>query len=224
MGVVEFADEETTLLAELNHRLFNTMQVIAAQVAQCSRADGATPVRPHLEALRDRIQALGALHRLLAYPACESFEEHCQTLCRLLIAAFDRSGVKAWVRMETVAIGRREERYLALLVVELVTNVLKHSLTEGSEGTLWIDLQVQRDGLELRVCDSRKAPVRVFGPPRMAEALARALGGQALVCDRDGYAVVVRFPEPDVQAVLAPAAPSVKRPSSGWTPEQTPTA
>ncbi len=206
MGAFEFADEEVTLLVEFNHRLFNTLQVIASQVAYCSRPGGPGSVRPRLQALEHRVQALAALHRLLAFPAPDGFEDHCRTLCRLLIEAFGRSGVTSGVRVGALEIGRREERYLALLVVELVTNVLKHSLTEDQDGVVWIDLQVQRGGLELSVCDSRKAPVRVFEPSRVVQALARALGGHASVCDRGGYTVVVRLPEPCLQEVLAPVA------------------
>jgi two-component sensor histidine kinase len=206
MDAVDLVDEDVTLLAEFNHRLFNTLQLIASQVAYCARAGASASARPNLEALGRRVQALAALHRLLAFPVGYDFEDYCKTLCRLLIAAFGRPKITPLVRMEVSELGRREERYLALLVVELVTNVLKHSLTEDCDGVVWIDLQARRGDFELSVWDSRKAPVRAFAPPRVIEALARALGGHCYVHGRDNYRVVVRFPAPDLYEVLAPHA------------------
>src|ERR1700755_2733738 len=100
MGSAQRFSDETVLLAEFNHRLCNTLQIIAAVVARCRRgADGcATPLL--LGELEERLGALGAMHRLLAAAPADAFEAHCRKLCILLLQAFGREDVTLRVSME----------------------------------------------------------------------------------------------------------------------------
>jgi two-component sensor histidine kinase len=194
MGPTQRFSDETVLLAEFNHRLFNTLQIIAAVVAQCQRdADGsATPVL--LGELEQRLRALGALHRLLASTPSEVFENHCRKLCILLVRAFGREDVTPWVVMEDVNLSLEQTIRLALLVVELVTNVLKHSLAEQNGGVIWINLRQRREDIELTVGDSRITPGPLFAPSAIVEALAQSLNGEAFVKDSGGWVAGVLFP------------------------------
>ncbi len=134
----EIIDGETALLAEFNHRLFNTFQIIAAAVHQCRRD------LTSLVDLESRLVALGRLHRLLSRAAPRTgFEDHCRSLCGLLVQAFGRDDVTPCVVMEDLLLTPEQAYRLPLLVVELVTNVLKHSLKDQADGTIWIDLRVR---------------------------------------------------------------------------------
>src|SRR5207302_9550486 len=130
MGPTQRFSDDTVLLAEFNHRLFNTLQIIAAMVARCRRdTDGSATV--WLGEPEERLRALGALHRLLVTtPPPETFENHCRKLCILLVRAFSREDVTPWVVMEDLDLSSEQTFRLPLLVVELVTNVLKHSLAD----------------------------------------------------------------------------------------------
>jgi two-component sensor histidine kinase len=187
MGRTQRFSDETVLLAEFNHRLCNTLQIIAAMVAQCRRdTDGsATPVLPGQ--LQERLQALGVLHRLLAAtPPPEAFENHCRKLCVLLVQAFGREDVTPWVVMEDVDLSPEQTFRLPLLVVELVTNVLKHSLADQNGGMIFVDLRRRRDDIELTVSDSRITPGPMFAPSTIVNALAQSLKGEAFVRDAGG--------------------------------------
>jgi two-component sensor histidine kinase len=206
MNVTGYFDEESALLTEFNHRLFNTLQVISNRVTECANVRGPVLVRRHLEGLQQSLCALAALHRLLAFPAGGDLEDYCEALCDQLIRAFGRGGVMPMVRIDASGIGRREERYIALLIVELVTNVLKHSLCEGQDGVVWIELCEQGGCFRLTVGDSNCAPAVTTEPSRMVLALAGAIGGVARVCDRGGYTVIVELPKPPAQELFVPVA------------------
>lgn len=66
MAPTQRFSHETALLAELNHRLFNTLQIIPELVARGRRDPDRTTTPDLLGELEERLRALGALHRLLA--------------------------------------------------------------------------------------------------------------------------------------------------------------
>lgn len=195
MDMRETLGEEMTLLAEFNHRLFNTLQTIAAAVAQCRK-----DLRDHADMtclvdLEDRLAAVGRMHRLLSQPAPRvGLEDHCRLLCILLVRAFGREDVIPWVVMDDLDLSPIQAYGLPLLVVELVTNVLKHSLTDQGDGVVWVDLHLRGGQIELTVTDNRKAPLPVFGPSRIVSTLAEMLQGEAFVCDSNGWIAGARIP------------------------------
>lgn len=205
MGATQRLSDETVLLAEFNHRLCNTLQIISAMLARCRRdADGsATPVV--LGELDERLRALGALHRLLATTPPEAFEIHCRKLCILLLQAFGRKDVTPLVVMEDIDLSPEQTLRLPLLVVELVTNVLKHSLADQDGGVIWVDLRHRGDDIELAVSDSRSTPGPRFAPSSIVKALAQGLDGEAFVKDAGGW----------VAGALIPSA--ARRSTCRWT-------
>jgi two-component sensor histidine kinase len=188
-------DNETVLLTELNHRLCNTFQIIASQIARCERVTPCQIVKPLLGELDERLQCLAALYRMLAKPEPDGLlEDHVRRLCVLLLQAFDREDVTPWVRMEDLPLPPDQAGKVGLIVVELVTNVLKHSLHGDSGGAIWIDMRAKSHGAEIAVSDSRESPVQDDTPPIILSQLAASLSGEAFVADRCGYTAGVWFP------------------------------
>lgn len=192
-------DDEGLLLTEFNHRLFNTLQMIWSYLSLCSRAASLQDARKMLSEFDDRIRSLAALHDLLATPIEGHLEDECRSIALLLLKSFGREDVVPRIRMEDLPLDDGQRLRVALLVVELLTNVLKHSLVGDCGGTVWVDLRLNRGWVELTVCDSRKQPAPSEPPSRIVSALARGLSGEAQVVDHDGYTACVRFPllQPD---------------------------
>ena len=183
------------LFAELNHRFFNSFQVIAALARQAGRASCAD-FAPLLEALDSRLVALAQVHRMLSYSATrDGIEQHCRTLCRHLVEGFGRSD-RVELRFEYDDLRAEWVELLPLIVVEMVTNVLKHSLAGRPAGVITIALDAVPTGFELTVADTSGAPCPSPAPPpsRTVVALAKSLDGSAFVSDRDGYVAGVRLP------------------------------
>ena len=198
---------EMTLLAEFNHRLFNTLQIILAAIAQCRRDLADRADLTSLTELESRLIALGRMHRLLARPAPVSgLEDHCRSLCLLLMQAFGREDITLCVAMDEPQLSPEQAYSLPLLVVELVTNVLKHSLTDQIDGIVWIRLQSRGREIEVSVSDNRRAPLPVFSPSWIVSTLARTLHGEAFVRDGLGRIAGARVPS---EAAVAHGRPEI---------------
>jgi two-component sensor histidine kinase len=218
MEIRETVGEEMALLAEFNHRVFNTLQIIASAVAKCRKDLRDRADMTCLVDLEDRLAALGRMHSLLSQPAPSvGLEDHCRLLCILLVQAFGREDVIPWVVMDDLNLSPIQAYSLPLLVVELVTNVLKHSLADQADGVVWVDLHARGGQIELTVADNRKAPLPVFGPSRIVSILAEMLHGQTFVCDSNGWIAGARIPREAPAA--ANAGPMTRCPDARGGPQ-----
>jgi two-component sensor histidine kinase len=141
--------------------------------------------------------AFAALYRLLNRPSdFGSLEEYCRLVSVGACAAFGRRNIQTRLSVDNVDLTPYQTARIGFIVVELVTNIMKHTPDAGRAGAIWIDLEVKNTVAELTVSDS-------FGtiksndiptPPRIVEALAHTLSGHAFIVDRGGYAVTVQMP------------------------------
>ncbi|MDB5445229.1 MAG: signal transduction histidine kinase [Phenylobacterium sp.] len=187
------------LIAEMNHRWFNGLQVIQAALNLCSRQAASPDVmRRNLAAVSTQIQAMAALHRRLTRlkRVGAGLERHCRALCMDLALAFGRTDVLPNVAMVDAGLCARSEQHLALIVVELMTNALKHGRPPASGGVVWIQLRFLGEAeLELVVTDNFEPPAATEAPaPVMVAALVEDLGGDLKVCCRPTYRTRARFP------------------------------
>ena len=187
--------DQQVLIQEFHHRLANEFQVMTSIVGRAKRA-GARERRILLDDLEERVQAFAALNRLLADPQdVGTFDDYCRLLCGLLIKAFGRGDIAAELDFSEVPLPPNDRLYIALIVVELIMNALKHSAARDSGETIRVWLRILRNRLELRVTnhdpDAEGCPSPV---PRMVEVLARQLTGCVLVTRGNGYEVNVRLP------------------------------
>jgi two-component sensor histidine kinase len=187
------------LIAEMNHRWFNGLQVIEASLRRCDR-HAASPValRRSLAALSMQIRAMAALHRRLSAltGVGEGLERHCRALCMDLALAFGRTDIIPSVAMIDAGLCARSEQRLALIVVELMTNALKHGCPPASGGVVWVQLRFLGEAeLELQVTDNFEPPAAPEAPtPAIVAALVEDLGGDLKVSCRPTYRTRVRFP------------------------------
>jgi two-component sensor histidine kinase len=193
-----WSQEEFVLLRELNHRHFNCLQLIAVSLARCGGQPTLAQTHAKLADLEDRIYAHASLHRRLSdAPGPGMLENHCLALRFNLVRIFGREDVTPYVHMDDVDLSGVQAFWISLLVAELVTNVLKHGLVDEEGGTIWVAmLHVRRDEIELRVCDSRKAPLksRLGREPRIVGALVEILSGTIDVLCDDAYVTRICIP------------------------------
>lgn len=193
------------ILQEQSHRFFNSLQVIDSLLSEIGRS-GACDTAGALRELRARVHALSQLHRRIALPvvSAEFLEDQCRDLCQDLIRCFGRNDMTAWVDVRGVHMSEGRLSRLVLLIVELVTNALKHCRSDGA-GVVWVDLKPRGVRCaELTVCDNGASSAQGMAPPklRMARALADSLGGVLQVTVGEGFGVRVRFPVVEPNGVL----------------------
>ncbi len=184
------------LLREQFHRFSNNFQIVAALARQCNREVDALDSASMMKALEERMRALATLHRLLATDVeMRDFARHAGEIARELVRSFGRTdGVI--LRIDRFWLSERHRFRLALIVNELVTNALKHSLCDSPEGLIEISIHTVDHAVILTVVDSNREALNGKRPlpSSIVVGLAQSIGGVAEVVDQNGYAARVILP------------------------------
>ncbi|MBP2305590.1 DUF4118 domain-containing protein [Azospirillum melinis] len=137
-------EAQTTMFHELQHRVANNMQFVSALLDLQRRSIDRSPEAAvaALEEAGRRLDTMARVHRRLHDPRSgDDFGSHIDGLCRDMLAAAGMSGVTCRVTVQ--AAPRSPERLLALamLIVEALTNSLKHAFAgRDGGGTVTIEL------------------------------------------------------------------------------------
>ena len=186
------AGERAVLLDEIQHRVANHLQFLAA-LFQMQQRDAEDPaVREALgEALR-RVEIVGQIHRRLGNAQRERLDlaVAIRDICRHLVDA-STSKVKLEVAVEPVSELPDRALYICLIIVELVGNSLKYAFPDRA-GTIQVKLEatdkeivvtVQDDGIGLPA--AAPAPKGGLGM-RIVQQLAEQLGGTITITGEAG--------------------------------------
>lgn len=192
---------ETMLRKEIDHRVKNSLQMVAA-FAQLQRRQLAGDADAALRAVEQQVGAVALLHDLLSHADGDQridlgvyLDRLTETLARMLPPAIGITG-----RFDAVDLGPTMVAALGSVVNELVTNALKHSF--GIDGAGTIALTGQRDGgLYRLVCeDDGKGAAELalsasgLGLRIMTAAVRQVAGVLESGSTSSGYRTVVNFP------------------------------
>lgn len=201
----ELARQRELLLREVNHRVANSLQLIASltQLQQSAVADPAA--RAALAEMRNRVFAVAQVHRRL-YTSEDVRKVALGDYLRTLIEELERSMAVSVGRIELEAaplsVPTDKAVSLGVIAAELVTNAIKYAY-DGEEGPIRVTLRADTGGAALVVEDDGVglpapgvvAPGGTGLGRRIVEALASGLGGRAEYLPRGrGTGVMVRFP------------------------------
>ena len=210
--------EKAILLQEVQHRVANSLQIIASVLMQSARRVQSEEARGHLRDAHNRVMSIAALQRQLSASQSGDVELYtyltqlCQSLGASMIS--DPSRLSIEVSADKSAVRADVSVSLGLIVTELVINALKHAFPEERPGKIVIGyrssgknwfLSVSDDGIGMAT--GRDAPKAGLGTG-IIEALARNLEGEILVSDADpGTAVTISHREAAApRSSLSPAA------------------
>lgn len=151
--------EKQVLLQELQHRVANSLQIIASVLMQSARKVQSEETRLHLHDAHHRVMSIATLQRQL----CENklgdvaLRGYLTDLCRSIGASMihDPKQVSLTATVDDSVISSAMSISLGLIVTELVINALKHAFTGASEsGTITVDYAAQGTGWTLAVADN----------------------------------------------------------------------
>jgi chemotaxis protein methyltransferase CheR len=127
--------EKETLLEELQHRIANSLQIIASIILMKARAVQSEETRFHLEDAHKRVLSIAAVQKQLhASAAAGAIEiapylsQLCESLARSMIG--DTRPISLKVVGEGGRATSRQAESLGLIVTELVMNALKHAFPD----------------------------------------------------------------------------------------------
>ncbi|KQT54956.1 histidine kinase [Aureimonas sp. Leaf454] len=197
--------QKTMLLHEVDHRVKNNLQMVAAMIRNQARFSGSDDVKTSLVATLARVETLGAVHRRLYESkdiATFSLSDFISEISVGLVDSTGQSRVQLDLDLEPVEVAAPSASPLALLVNELLTNALKHAFPDGRcNGRIRVTMRsadgeatltVEDDGVGLPAQpDSRRS---TFGH-RLVQSLVRQIRGSLTLSDAaPGTRATIRFP------------------------------
>ena len=154
----EMLREKGILLQELQHRVANSLQIIASVLMQSARRVQSEETRTHLHNAHHRVMSIAALQRQLAISSVAdvalrpSFDDLCESIGASMIS--DHAQLSIEVNVDGSVAAPDISVSLGLIVTELVINALKHAFPDGRHGTIWVDYQADGPYWTLSVTDN----------------------------------------------------------------------
>lgn len=153
-------EQNETLSREADHRIMNSLQLVSAVLALQKR-NASSEATEHIEAARQRVQAIATVHRQLHFKGNVETVE-VEPFLRRLCESLNESSPAAILRV-TIDAGRAHVQpdaasNLGLIVTELVANSFKHAFPNGERGSISVSyvssatewaLSVSDDGVGL---------------------------------------------------------------------------
>jgi two-component sensor histidine kinase len=208
------AAEREMLLREVNHRVGNSLQIIASLLHLQANSSNDDDVKAALTNAMGRVAAVAQVHRRL-YTSQDLKTVMLNQYLEALLEDLRRSAEgnrmsRLTLRAEAVEIDPDRAVAIGIIVNELVMNAVKYAYPDGA-GPIHVDLQSCGSGLELVIADDgvglqvRQDPRSTGMGQRIVNAMATKLEASA---ERDphhsGTRIVLRFPHtPSVQAASA---------------------
>jgi PAS domain S-box-containing protein len=211
-----FEEHQRLLLAELSHRVKNTLAVVHSIALQTLRRSNS--LEAFADAFRGRLSALSRAHSLLTRSQWRS--AGLEELVRQTLAPYGGSGT---LQVSGPSIGLRPKPALALALVlhELATNAAKYGSLSHPGGRLSVRWQATDGALTLGWREAGGPKVaepasRGFGRTLIERAVAHELDGSVRFDYRaGGLACEIRVPLTGELSAEEPQARSAERPGEG---------
>ncbi|RJF93181.1 sensor histidine kinase [Sphingomonas cavernae] len=194
--------EKAILLQELQHRVANSLQIIASVLMQSARRVKSEETRGHLHDAHNRVMSVAAVQRQLATSRLGDvhlrayFTELCESIGASMIR--DHNQLSLEVSADESVTGADVSVSLGLVVTELVINALKHAFPGHRHGKISVDYQscgaewtlsVSDDGIGMPVDPGSGRPG--LGTS-IVEAIAKQLDARVRIADANpGTAVSI---------------------------------
>ena len=203
--------------SESDHRIKNSLGLLASLFRTQARQAEAEAVQDALLAAAGRVDAVAAVHRTLHHASHRgeassliNLDDYLSELVAGLQASVvDETHTVLHVAIERVIVRPRTARYLGLVVAELVTNALRHGLTDERCGAIHVMGRVRHDGsYALSVTDDGAGlpadfDTRSADPGyglRLVRTLSEAAGAQFSVNHGGGASFTLVFRAPAERA------------------------
>lgn len=200
----DLLNEKAILIQEVQHRVANSLQIIASVLMQSARRVQSDEARGHLQNAHHRVMSIAAVQKQLStskggnVPLKAYLTLLCESLGASMIADQDRLCIT--VDVDDSSVEADVSVSLGLIVTELVINALKHAFPDQPKGRITVcyasedrdrTLSISDDGIGMPV--GQAAPKAGLGTG-IVEALTKNLQGELEVSDADpGTVVTIRY-------------------------------
>lgn len=192
--------DKAVLLQEVQHRVANSLQIIASVLMQSARRVQSEEARGHLRNAHHRVMSIAALQQQLSTSLGGKvelrayFTQLSRSLGASMIADPDRLSIR--VTVDDSVVDADVSVSLGLIVTELVINALKHAFPDERKGVIVIDYRSSGNDWTLSIADNGIGVPRGNDAPKaglgtgIVEALVKNLNGEIELSDAGPGAVV----------------------------------
>ena len=184
----ELLRQKNILLDEIQHRVTNSLQIIASIILLKAKSVDSDETRRHLQDAHNRLISVAAVQQHLHAIGSMEMQPYLTRLCEALSHSMigdDRPVILKVVGEGGIATCRNAES-LGLIVAELVINSLKYAFSDdNSDGRIIVSYEVSGTVWKLSVADNGVVkPDGVFAQPKrglgtgIVKALAKQLEAQ----------------------------------------------
>jgi chemotaxis protein methyltransferase CheR len=187
----ELLRQKDLLLEEMNHRVNNSLQIIASILLLKAQTVQSEETRRHLRDAHERVMSVAAVQEQLhpaPFGAQIEARNYLIRLCESLAASMilDDQPVSITVEAGEGTTTSEQAVSMGLIATELVINALKHAFPVGAKGEIVVGFESTASAWRLSVSDDGMgisgplpdAPIRIGLGTSIVEALTRQLGGR----------------------------------------------
>jgi chemotaxis protein methyltransferase CheR len=205
LEVRKLLQRKDVLLQEMQHRIGNSLQIIASVLLLKARTVRSEETRQHLEDVHGRVVSIFAAQRQLQASQIGERVDlgvYLSRLCESLAASMigDTRPISLKVSAANISISANEAVSIGLIVTELVINALKYAFgPDRTDGLISVAYEVDEGGWRLSVFDngggkSAGAATRPGLGTSIIESLAHQLDSRVdVVSDSRGYKTAITY-------------------------------
>ena len=210
------AAEREVLLREVNHRVGNSLQIIASLLHLQANSSTDDDVKAALTNAMGRVAAVAQVHRRL-YTSHDLKSVLLNQYLDALLEDLRRSTEgnrmsRLTLKAEPIEIDPDRAVAIGIIVNELVMNAVKYAYPDGAAGAIHVDLRAQDDHLLLSIADDGVG-LNVKTDPRstgMGQRIVSAMASKLdATVERDpdhaGTRIMLRFRRTNAPAAAKPA-------------------
>ena len=206
--------EKAILLQELQHRVANSLQIIASVILQSAKKTTSDETRLHLTDAHSRVMSVAALQQQLATSRLGEVElaPYFIQLCKSIGASMihDPSRLSLKVEADESSTNADVSVSLGLIVTELVINALKHAFPGGRSGTIVVGYSSHGPNWTLTVRDDGVGMPKdaASATPGLGTSIVEALGKQLharIQVESPGHGTMVSVIHSQLEAVQNPS-------------------
>jgi two-component sensor histidine kinase len=183
----ELLQQKEILLQEMQHRVANSLQIIASILLIKARTVQSEEIREHLRDAHQRIISVATVQQQLRASGLNEGIEIGPYLTKLCASLADsmigeRRPVEIKVHATSGSAVSSEAVSLGLIVTELVINALKHGFRDGAEGEIMVVYEAEGSAWHLSISDNGSGTQEASDEPphtglgtSIVEALAHQL-------------------------------------------------
>jgi two-component sensor histidine kinase len=234
--LAELLQQKETLLQEMQHRVGNSLQIIASILLLKARVSQSEETRLHLREAHQRVMSVATLQQHLqgsGHGEAIALGPYLSRLCKTLTASMigERGPISLEVHAEAGSASSDQAVSIGLIVTELVINALKHAFSDDkADGQIIVAYEAGDASWKLTVSDNGIGkPGGALGKSRsglgtsIVEALAKQLDARVEISPHLGGRTVsiihgsFASSPPPLEAYagkVSPAGVSVRRDSA----------